>query len=417
MNAEKKAYISTLLPTSRITLFTQDENSRETFLSVQDDWRFARVTLSVQDGDANDAITFYDTYESPDLIIVQTDLIDDSFPGLLEQLAGNCSEGTAAIVVGPDNDVNLYRQLVGMGVSDYLVKPLVKDEFANDMANTILEKLGESGSKVIALIGVKGGVGVSALSQACAAISSETLAQKTFLLDAAGGWSTLSVGMDFEPSATLNEAVRAAADGKHDNLTRMILQKTDKLSVLSCANDPMLDANVDAEEYEALLEHLMLTCPVIFVDLSGSSPEVKKAVIARANHIIMVTSSILPSVRMARTMLKEIKDIRGGSAEDVSILLNMQGVGGKSEVPKAQIEEGIETAIVETVPYDTSLFPVLEAKGLAITSHKAGQPVVSKISELLTDIIGIDMSKSGKASSKADGGNFLGSVMGALKKK
>ncbi|MDP7143269.1 MAG: type II secretion protein ATPase [Alphaproteobacteria bacterium] len=417
MGAEKKAHISTLLPQARITLFTQDDTTRGTFESIADDWRFARVKMDAQDGDVNDAIRFYAEYESPDLIIVQTDNIDDHFPALLEDLATNCREGTAAIVIGPVNDVNLYRQLVGMGVSDYLVRPLDKEVFANDIAGTLLEKLGESGSRLIACVGAKGGVGVSSMAQAAATISAETLGQKTFLLDAAAGWSTLSVGMDFEPSTTMQEAVQAAVDEKQDSFSRMILEKTDKLSVLSSAGDPMLENDIDADGYETLLEQLMVTYPVVVVDLSACTPEIKKAVLARANSVLLVTTAALTSVRATRTLLQEVKRLRGDSDEDVRILLNMQGMAGKTEVPKAQIEEGLEKALTDVVPFEPSLFPQAEAQGALITHMKAAKNTLQKLENLVVDLIGDRTLKKESADKGADGKKpLLGAVLSGLKK-
>src|SRR5690606_23129711 len=112
----------------------------------------------------------------------------------------------------PVNDVNLYRKLIGMGVSDYLVKPVQQEELSNDIAASLIERIGASGSRLIVMMGAKGGVGTTVLSEGLAWGLSEDLGQKTFFLDAAGGWSTLPVGMDFEPATTLADALRAAVD-------------------------------------------------------------------------------------------------------------------------------------------------------------------------------------------------------------
>jgi pilus assembly protein CpaE len=135
--------------------------------------------------------------------------MDESFMAKLEELASHCDEGTAAVIIGPVNDVYLYRQMIDMGISDYLVKPISSDVMAEVCAKTLIEKIGVKGSRLIAYIGAKGGVGTSLLGQTAALGVSQFMDQKTFLLDTCGGWSTLSVGLGFEPSTTLVEAARA----------------------------------------------------------------------------------------------------------------------------------------------------------------------------------------------------------------
>lgn len=203
-----------LLPSARVTLYTRDADTRAAFEAIAKDWRFARVTLEVSDGDVNTAIDTYTQYASPELVIIQTEEISDAFTDRIEALGGVCSESTSAIIIGPVNDVNLYRRLVAMGVSDYLVKPVKTMPLSHDIASILLKKIGASDSRLISLIGGKGGVGVSLAAQTLAWATSGRLQQKTFLLDASGGWSTLSVGMGFEPATTLAEAVKAAAENR-----------------------------------------------------------------------------------------------------------------------------------------------------------------------------------------------------------
>ena len=222
MSENDTSHTSVLLPGARVTLFTRDADTRAAFTAIAQDWRFARVTLDVIEGDVSTAIETYTSYASPNLVIVQTEEISDAFTDKIEALGGACSETTAAIIIGPVNDVNLYRRLVGMGVSDYLVKPIKTEHLANDIAATLIKRIGATSSRLIALMGAKGGVGVSMAAQTIAWSTADVLGQKTFLLDASGGWSTLSVGMEFEPTTTLADAARAAAEANEDALSRMI---------------------------------------------------------------------------------------------------------------------------------------------------------------------------------------------------
>ena len=157
-----------LLPTASVHLFLKDKETTNAANSLVDDWRFARVQISVEEGDVETAITGYQKTKSPNLIIIETDVIDDSFTNRLADLSQHCDENTAAVIVGPENDVNLYRNLTSMGVSDYLVKPVPLETLSEIIAGTLIEKLGAKGSRLIGVVGAKGGVGTSSLTQGLA---------------------------------------------------------------------------------------------------------------------------------------------------------------------------------------------------------------------------------------------------------
>ena len=156
--------------------------------------------------------------------------------------------------------------MIDMGISDYLVRPVKKEILADVMAKTLIERLGIGDSRLIAFIGAKGGVGTSALAHAAAWGVSEMLGQKTMLLDSAGGWSTASVGLGFEPSATLAEIARAAANNDEDSIKRMLFRASDKLSVLASGSDAMLEAPIEPEQFEQLLniDHAAVKIHIIY---------------------------------------------------------------------------------------------------------------------------------------------------------
>lgn len=416
MSEGDKSYTSVLLPAARVALFTRDAQTRATFESIRDDWRFARVDMQVHDGDATTAAQLYQSESSPQLVIVQTDDIDDGFSAKLEALSSACAEGTAAMVIGPVNDVNLYRKLIGMGVSDYLVRPVQKDPLADDIAASLIERIGATGSRLIVTLGAKGGVGVTALTEGLAWGLSETLAQKTFLLDAAGGWSTLAVGMDFEPATTLADALRAAIEQKEDTLSRMMFRASERLTVLSSGGDVMLEDHVVPEHFEYFLDYIMMTYPVVVVDLSAAPAGLKNAVLRRAHEILLVTTPTLPAVRACRTLLQEIRDLRGGTDKEIELIINMQGLAPRHEVSRAQIEEGLERKAGAVIAFDPGLFVSTESAAKKLTAEKEGVAIVDTLLPLARKVL--SLADAPEAANEDDGrkGGISG-LLGKLKGK
>ena len=406
---------SILLPTSTVAVYSQDQTTLQAARDLENDWRFARVNVQTEEGNVEAAIEAYADVSSPELIIIQTDTIDESFTGRLEVLAGYCDEGTSAIVIGPDNDVNLYRRLIDMGVSDYLVRPVATPDMAEVIAKALIEKIGVTGSRLIAVMGSKGGVGASILSEALACCLSDVLGQKTMLLDTAGGWSTLSVGLGFEPSTTLNEAVRAAENNDEDSINRMLHMVDERLSVLATGGDVMLEPTVSAEQLEKLIDMLMIKYPVLIVDLSQSSEILQKAVLTRANQILVASTPTLPSLRLARSLIQEIREVRGGEDDDVSLIINMQGQAAANEVSKKDIEKAMEFTVAAYLPYDANMFLGNESESKKLTDDKAARALIEKTLVPLVKKSIVAEDEEGGDGSSEDG--LLGGLLGKLKAK
>ena len=405
--AEANLATSVLLPAANVVVFSNDKITLDASNGIAQDWRFARVHTTANQGDVQTAIDTYAESASPDLIMIQTDIIDESFTDKLGELAGLCNEGTAAIVIGPDNDVNLYRKLIDMGISDYLVRPLETEQIADVIAKTLIEKLGVSGSRLIAFVGSKGGVGTSTLAQCAAWCAAENLDQKTLFLDAAGGWSTASVSMGFEPVTTLAEAVGAAENNDEDSLNRMIVKSGEKLDVLASGGEIMLETGMSGAELERLLDYTMAKYPVVIIDLSQSLPALMYTVLNKANHIVLGSTGSVLALRLTRSLLQEIKNVRGDDAHNVSLFINMYGQTSGHEVPKKDIPNAIGIEPAGIIAHDPSTFGRSESEGKRLIEHKEGQALAhTYLRPLLQTILGL--SETTAASSSDNGSGFMG---------
>lgn len=413
------SYTSVLLPGARVAMYARDIQTVEGFKTLHNDWRFTRVKIEHHEGGVEEAIAdFKAGAPAPSLIIIETDSIDDGFTARLETLAAYCPEGTAAIVIGPVNDVNLYRKLIAMGISDYLVRPVKPETLSFDIARSLIERIGASGSRLITLMGAKGGVGTTALAEALAWGTADIFKQKTVLLDAAGGWSTLSVGMNFEPATTLNEAIRAAAAQNDDAFNRMLFRAGDRLDVLSSGGDVMLDDGVTSEGYEILVDKLMKTYPVVIVDLSNAPSALRRIIISRAHEILLVTAPLLPALRAARSLLQEIKDVRGDSEDHVDLVVNMTGMASRQEVDKADLEGALDRKPAVSIPYNPALFVGAESEGRKLNSTPEGTDIVRSLLKLLTQVLDGSASEAFRAASDDQGKkSVISGFIGKLKTK
>src|SRR6185312_6147986 len=88
------------------------------------DRRLSKAHLNVQLGGLPAAVEHYTGQVTPNLLIVETRLQGQTALEELDRLAAVCDPSTKVIVIGRVNDVELYRELMRRGASEYLVAPI-----------------------------------------------------------------------------------------------------------------------------------------------------------------------------------------------------------------------------------------------------------------------------------------------------
>jgi pilus assembly protein CpaE len=379
MSASQPSSTSVLLPAATVAVFSPHDETRSAVAALATDWRFARIKFEIRQGDVNAAIASYTGVPSPNLLIVDTDVIDATFTSALDTLATTCSEGTDAIVVGPVNDVALYRYIIGIGVSDYLVRPLQPHIISDVIAATLIKQLGASDSQLIAVMGAKGGTGTSTVAELLAYGLAEVKGQKTAVLDAAGGRSYLAVAFGMEPITTMSETVRAAVSTDPNALARMLQKAGAQLQVLGTGNDRYFDESVAPEQLERVMDRIMAITPYVVVDLSGATIAVQRMVLSKAQRILLVSQPTLSSLRLARSLMNEMKELKGGSTDHIDLIINMIGMAPGAEVGKADIEGAIDHKINAMLPFDPKLVVGAEAQAKVLGSMRGSEKMINDL--------------------------------------
>lgn len=404
-----------LLPRSAIHFFVSDKSTQKMAGELELDWRFSRIGVDIVEGDINTAITFYQDKPSPDLLIIETETIDESFTNMLDNLASVCMAHTSVIFIGPVNDIPLYRKLIDMGVTDYVVRPIKTEDMITIIANTMIEKLGTSESRFIPVLGAKGGVGTSAIAEILGFLMAERVKEKTVLMDGAGGWGSLRISFGINPVMQQVEAVGVATNSTQEEVEQLLYPVSDRLKIMACGGDPLLGVTMNGVEMEALVNRFMRTNPVVIADLSSAQSEVKYIAIARAHHIVLVTTPFVASLRNSRRIIKEINDLRGGSGPiPVSLIVNMQGAASGAEVPVKDIEETLGMKPTAIIPFNPKLFNGMIAGDKKINQTKEGEKILDSLVPIAKAIWGEYEQKNKGGKSSQSGG--MSAIKGLFKK-
>lgn len=128
------------------------------------DRRMAKTHVKVHAGGIAAATEFYSSAPTPNLLFVETRDRREAALAALDGLAGVCDAGTKVVVMGHDNDVLLYRELLRRGISDYMVVPFDLFDVVREIGELYLDPATGPLGRTIAFMAARGGSGSSTLA-------------------------------------------------------------------------------------------------------------------------------------------------------------------------------------------------------------------------------------------------------------
>ncbi len=319
------------------------------------DRRLSKAHLEVQLGGLHAAAEFYTGQVTPNLLIVETKLQGKAAVEEVDRLAEVCDPATKVIVVGRVNDVELYRELIHRGVSEYLVAPLNPLHLIEVISGLYLDPDAAPIGRILAFAGARGGVGSSTLAHNVAWCIAERLHINTTIVDLDLPFGTAGLDFNEEPAQGVFDALTAPERLDDVLLDRLLLKTSDHLSLL--AAPALLDRGYDAEPtaYEAVLDAVRRITPCIIVDLPHSwTPWIRQTLLS-ADEIVVVATPDLASLRTGRALFDLLRQNRPNDAPP-RLVLNQVGIPKHPEIPVKDFAETMGTQPTLSVQFEPHLF-------------------------------------------------------------
>ncbi|MEI9885287.1 MAG: pilus assembly protein CpaE [Rhizomicrobium sp.] len=374
------------VPRISIAAFVEFPDTGAALQRAGSDRRLAKAHLNVQLGGINAAVDHFNGQVTPNLLVVETRLNGQAALEELDRLAEVCDPTTKVIVVGRVNDVELYRELMRRGASEYLVAPLNPLHLIEVISGLYLDPDAAPIGRVIAFIGARGGAGSSALAHNVGWCIAEELRINTTIVDLDLPFGT--TGLDFNDEPTQGVADALSAPERLDDvlLDRLLVKRGDHLSIFAtpAAIDREYDAPADA--YESVLDAVRQSTPCVIVDLPHLwTPWVKAALIA-ADDIVIVATPDLASLRNAKNIAELVRANRPNDTPP-RLVINQVGVVKRPEIPAKDFAEtiGLEPALV--MAFDPAVFGNAANNGQMINEMAPKSPIaagIRRLAELVT---------------------------------
>lgn len=374
------------VPRISIQAFCEFPDTGAALQRAAGDRRLAKAHVTVQLGGLQAAIDHHAGGVAPNLLIVETRLQGKAAVDEIDRLAEVCDPSTKVVIVGRVNDVELYRELMRRGVSEYMVAPLNPLHLIEVISGLYLNPDAQPIGKVVTFIGARGGVGSSTLAHNIGWCIAEQIHVNTALVDLDLAFGTVGLDFNEEPGQGVADALAAPERLDDVLLERLLLKIGEHLSLFTAPATLDRDPEIDPGTYEAVIDAVRQMTPCVIVDLPHLwTPWVKQTLLA-ADEIVIVAAPDLASLRNTKGIVDLLKQHRPNDGAP-KLIMNQIGVAKRPEIPVKDFAAtvGIESAIV--VPFDPALFGAAANNGqmlLQVQPRAAVSEAVLRMAEMLT---------------------------------
>lgn len=351
-----------------VDAFVLNGETREAVQAMAEDARFRRSEVRVHEGGLVAAPTVLAGIDSPGLLILESDKAGDALVADLDAVADHVAPESRVLVLGVEDTIALYRRLVGMGVSDYLVAPPATDDLIDAVLRTVTEESDQNLAPLVAVLGVRGGVGSSTLACNLAYRIGRGISGEVALVDMDISAGTAAVNLNLSPRQSVADVLANSETLDSGLLDRFVLRYDDHLVLLGSTAQLDIAFRPASDVLEKLLTVLRRQYDVVVLDLPRQWSAWVRDVLLDATSVVLTVYPDLSNLRDGQKMLSFLTEKRRAT-QPTCVVLNKVGMAQKAELGAKDFEEVMRRAPVASVPFE----PV--AVGQALNT---GEPVVKK---------------------------------------
>lgn len=380
-------FIDTLLDdgaTPKILGFADDDATHGVLV---DHLAARKVASRVGPGGVAGAIDHLAENPSPPFLVVDLGASADPRADI-DSLADMCEPGTAVIALGRDNDVNLFRDLMESGITDYLVKPVTVEQIGGALDRAIRRAEEEQEGppeksfqgRLMTVFGSRGGVGASTVAVNCAWQIASQGETRVMLVDLDLRFGSVALALDLEPGKGLREMLENP--GRIDSLFVASAAATAGKGLHVLGGEETLDGTLDfeSEALEMLLGELRRNYDCVIVDAPRAMVVENPVILTMASTVTVVTELSLVGMRDTMRVGDLITEVAPKATR--LIVANRVGSDKKNELPRGEFERGVETKITHLVPYDSKAARGALNAGKPIQVAAKGSKVVGALNKL-----------------------------------
>jgi len=385
------------LPRITIQAFCETPGVAATMQAAVADRRMGKTHSRVQMGGPAAAVESFRSAPTPNVIVLETVSDPATLVGHLETLSESCDAGTKVVVIGHVNDVQLYRDLIRRGVSEYLIAPLGTLDLLRTLSELYATPAARNLGRIVAVMGAKGGVGSSTIAHNVAWAIARNLDASTVIVDLDIAFGTAGLDFNQDPPQGIAEAVFAPDRLDANMLDRLLSRCSDNLALL--AAPAMLDKTIDLSEdaFEQLFDLLRSSVPCVVLDVPHIWSAWARRALVSADEVVVVAEPELASLRNAKNLIDLMRANRPNDA-GARLVLNKVGLPKRPEIDAAEFSKALGIDILSSIPFDAQLFGTAANNGQMIAEVQAAGKTSEAFVQIASVLTGRGEAKRGRRS-------------------
>lgn len=385
------------LPAMTCDAFATTERTKNALQMMQSSRHLSRVRCQLMHGDLAAAITAYSGSDSPDLLIVEVG--DDAAEVFrhLEALADLCRVDTELVLIGPSNDITLYRALTRQGVADYLQTPVTAPLVVTALFELFRDPDKVNLGKVHAFLGARGGAGASSIAHNAAWMMGEQARAQSILVDVDSQFGTAALCLNRSPEQDIVGAIANSEKLDDQKLERLLINYDDQLRLLAGPLTPHKDFDLDPEAFAYAMDLVRVLSPNVVLDLPSTLGPLTRKALYLADEVVLVATPDLASLRNTRSLVELLNTIRIGENKP-RLVLNQINQPKRPEIKPADFVKalGLEDPIL--LPFDAAKYGAADNNGTLVVQHRqnrAQRLSYGKLASALSGMSPVDSARRG----------------------
>lgn len=378
-----------------IHVFSLGSDTKSAVTHALADRRLTKIRPAYFDGGLANAIDKYKEDPSPGLLIVETHEPAATIFDQLDQLSDVCRTETNLILLGPHNDVALYRQLAKRGIHEYIPTPADAGHLIDAVLGVCADPDAAKQGRLISFIGASGGAGSTTLANNVAWQIGKLHDGEVTLIDLDLAFGTVGLDFNLESPQTAAEALAQADRMDAQMLERFLGKHNDNLRLLTSPGDCEANADVDIAAVDQLLRAARRSAGWVVVNLPRCWAGWVRHVVTASDDVVMTAVPTLASLRNAKSAVDALKAGRPGGAR-LHIVLNRVGANPKTDIPVKDFAGTLGIQPAAQIPHDPALFAQAANAGQMLGESSKGQRVLEPIVNLAVLVSGKPLADKGK---------------------
>jgi len=333
---------------------------------------------------------------SPEVLLV--DLTDEVQPlNAMMDLSEVVEPGTTVLLIGNQRDLSFYRNVVnGMGVSEYVAKPLTKaaieKHFVPLIRGTASPAAMGSHGRLIAVAGTRGGTGSTLVAANLAWLIGHELHRHSLLLDSDMHTGTAALALNQERGQGLMSALESPERVDRMLIDRIAQPVGDRVHLISSLEPVTRQLDYNPASAASLVHLLRQRYKYVIADTGSKLRPFSRDLLQLAQHRITVLDPTVLSMRN----LERLNTLPGQSQKTLLVLNQAGRPGGLTQdymeralglkfdavipdlprvIPKAEKYGEIPASI--RGPFRAAMMQLAKLLGIDVATEPAPKPAIT----------------------------------------